>query len=181
MTIDEYKKLYPEEYVWHAERIWTAGLIEYGMIQFDEPSANYLAGPFQGHFGFYQIIDHLQRQLYSPLKTLQQLQEQNSLSHRHFPHNLYQNPAKDQTHLQTRLNKLSSKQRKEWQNSVNLFKNDQPSTNYPISIRISGNDDSSYIAFFPNQQSAINEIHLLLLIQPINIKDILSIGFIPDN
>ena len=55
MNIDEYQSRFPNEYVWTVTA-GTPGVIEEGMLAFDESAAHF-AGPFEGGFCYYRLAD----------------------------------------------------------------------------------------------------------------------------
>lgn len=178
MTTQQYKLLYPEEYVWmqdhYENKPWT---IQIGMLQFDD-SACYFAGPFDGNFCFFSLTNQKQYceiQNAKAKKPFLTLKSKLELQTKH-----YLNGCKNEEHLQKTLRKLSQKDRKKWENRK-LEITEATSDAY-FTLKLHGNDDASYSKFYTTKENALEELNLLLEIQPCNMeKDILSNQFVFTN
>lgn len=167
MNIKEYEEKY--ERVYCKQTSGMPALIAEGMVEFDEYSANWLAGPFKGNFAYFmlQYCNTIPWKLKSEKETLENFR----FSHYNIPnyiHKGFKGPAGNEIQLQKRLSTLTEKEKKYWENSVNKKYIKCPTIENPIRFYICGNDDTSYSKFFPSQELALDELALLVSMQPID-------------
>lgn len=171
MTIDEYLKLFPEQTVYRRPKYLP--LIKSGMLLFDEETACNWGGPFDGNYAYFDIIDHSKQYnngFVKKLKTEAELRHDFRMAWYAFPMypKRWMENAQSEEHLQKRLAQLSQKELKEWQARQDNYKIDQPHTENPVALFMSGNDDTTYTKFFPNTEAALEEIALFEIDQPLN-------------
>ena len=129
MTIKDYLNEYEtEDHTWLADlgtwehpkthkRVPRMGFIQAGMLKWVDAREFELAGPFEGGFAVYKLVDYS-----------------------------YQK---------------------------------EPQTN-PVCFRISGNDDASWVKYYPTQAEAVEDLTLLEGCGPLTVKDIKGMGFVDD-
>jgi hypothetical protein len=169
MNIDEYQSRFPNEYVWTVTA-GTPGVIEEGMLAFDESAAHF-AGPFEGGFCYYRLADMRDMPGWGPLSTVAELQQRQRFSHQNLPRRIrsqFGQPAQSEEHLQKRLALLTPKELKVWQEGKDKWRIDRPTLEFPIALKLAGNDDSTYTKFYPTLEAARAELDLFLADQPLN-------------
>jgi hypothetical protein len=179
MTIDEYKKLYPNESVW---RIRDGSHVTV-MLQFDEETACNLAGPFEGNYAYVSITDYRTLKLGWKIPTEAEYQQRHRFSQYHLPYrNRPSNPATTEAQLQQRLKALTEAEQRQWQRNVDKLTIEFPTQENPVALYVAGNDDSTYTKFFPTIEAAQEELDLLLAVQPVNMqRDLTDNGFVFTN
>lgn len=180
MTIDEYQIKFPEQQVWRGDN-YTPRIAE-GMILFDEDSACNLAGPFEGNYAYFTLTDYRTAPGWN-LHTEEWHQARNRYCVYHLPYkNRPRNPAENEDQLQRRLDKLTEKERRAWQVSVDGFHITCPTVEKPVALFIAGNDDSTYTRYFVNVEEGQEALDLLLAIQPLSWNEAIAYnGFVFTN
>lgn len=170
MKIEQYNILFPNE-----RRVWRSTLTDVngnsaavaeGMMQFDDTACSF-AGPFEGDYVHFALSDH--RNLFgTKLQTVAWHSEQQQLSHHNFPLGMFKAPAKNLDHLLRRLGKLSPKEHRAWEERVKKNFIEVATVDNPFSLKLSGNDDSTYTKFYPTLEAAQADLQLMLDMQPCN-------------
>lgn len=174
MNLTEYAALFPKQTLRHR-----TDSIQEKMILFDDNAANYLAGPFQGNYAYAAVIDDSKRLLLSETRERRRIR----LSPVYLPLRLFRQfrePAKNETHLQKRLAKLSNKELKIWEERVSQPLA-IPTKEKPFSLFIAGNDDASWTKFYPSEEEAIQELDFFEANQPVSWDAIKENGFVFTN
>lgn len=182
MEISEYTKAFPDEHVWRVKAS-NIGLLKEVMLQFEEKSSHSLAGPFQGGFAYVRVTNTKLIPSYG-LKSLESLKLLWRYSTRHFNETkvTFKGPAKDEQHLQRRLQSLKEPALKAWNASVEKFQPECPTKESPVEVFVAGNDDASWSKFFATEEEGLEELTYLLGQQPIDItRDIYNRGYVFTN
>lgn len=181
MNLEEYSKLFPQAYVWPAG---SKCLVD-GMLQFDEGTACILAGPFPGNYAYFRLRNFALEPEIGDFKlySVAELTEKHRLANYNFPWRMkLGQPAASEDHLQKRLLNLTKTERIEWDQKQANFVIDVPTQEFPVSLKICGNDDSTWTKFFATEEIAREELNLLLACQPVNFwRDIKENEFVFTN
>lgn len=159
------------------------GYLTEGMLQFDEDSRANWAGPFEGGFAYYCVIDN--RHLHLP--TLAEAAEQHRFSHWIMPDVVryqqgWKESAQNEEHLQKRLALLSYKDLKQWEINIRKMVVEFPTVENPFSLYMCGNDDCSYTKYYSTLEALQAELDLFLSDQPLNMSlHIYENGFVFTN
>lgn len=122
-------------------------LIREGMLQFTEETACVWGGPYPGGYAHFVIRDYSRYPFWKDPKIT--LPEANSFYYKE--------------KLRKLQNCTTKKEREKYQFTI-----DTVTAEFPISFRLSGNDDTSYSRFFATTKEALEELELLLACQPID-------------
>lgn len=172
MEIKKYKETFPSEHIdWL--RTSHSSFIYECMLQVGKGFC--LDNCFEGGFLHLSIIDYTH---FKWIKTKKESIDMQRFSHFYFPFRMFNNPAKDESHLQLRLSQLTPKQRKEWEDKISKIKIDYPTVEEPIKIQMSTVDDLYYVKIVSCISEAREIVANLEELQPLEYDYILSEGFI---
>jgi len=187
MNIQEYNQLFPHVRVMQRvtlQKDRTTAIVQDGMLLFTEQSAFCWAGPYEGNYAYFAIID--ERNIPNcPLLTEAQERQRYRFARYAMPWNgkrQYGDDAQSEKHLQARLKLLNNKQLKEWENNQQNHVIDQTTIENPISFYMAGNDDCSYTKFFPNIEAAQEQLLDFITSEPLNFDTVIhQNGFVFTN
>ncbi len=185
MQLDEYRLLYPTEIV-HSCTLTksdgTSALVREGMLKFDDSACDW-AGPFEGDYAYFCILDERHLPGTNKLKSLAQLREEARFCHYNMPRTAgFHNPATSEAQLQKRLKDLTPKELREWEAKIAAWHPEHAWIECPFTLYLCGNDDFSYSKWFPTLEAAHEEVELLLACEPLNTqRDIRDNGFVFTN
>lgn len=163
LTVEEFKDKYPGAFCWGSfndyQGIYPGVInIKEGLLQFTEETAHLWAGPFEGNHAQFTLEDYTNAVFaVGPNKGKKVLEvwhqrDQDALDKKERGHYEY---SKEHFHL---------------------YKWEQVHLENPVKLHISGNDDTSYSKFYPDQKSALEELELFIANEPLHAWDMIE-GF----
>ncbi len=154
MTFEEYVRQYGPYSSWGDFSTWAVDdpvhmpgqhVIEAGMLQFTEDTADRWAGPFPGGFALFVLSDHTNSPRLVSMAALHADEEARARKAAYYKREYHRNPV------------------------------EHPTDEKPVRLWLLGNDDTSYSKFYATAEEGRAELALLLACQPLKFNEMTSL------
>lgn len=153
LTIAQYKEKFPQEYCKYSNCPYGELLISEGYLQFTQETAYNWAGPFEGNYAFFTLKDYTDAiQSYGVNKGKKYLDVLAAA----------EKAREDQT------------ERNFYHRKPVIKHPEDPSWEFPIKLRMTGNDDTSYSKCYHTKEKALEELNLFIATQPLDFFQIVD-------
>lgn len=145
--------------------------IKSALIEYDEESVGWLAGPFAGKYGIITIIDwSMWTKLGTNAQLVEDVKKRLRKEERKIAASTTREDHKRQKWIKAQLASTDEEILQYWIESA--------TQELPVALRIMGNDDSSFTRFCATVEEAIEVYDLLMACQPVNHqRDVMPMGF----
>lgn len=183
MLIADYQKKFPDEKVYCVKE--NPYIIEQGMLEFTEDSADCWAGPFNERWAYYSVSNGhlLHRYRNYPLLSIAEAKEQARLSSCGWPSRfrLTERSVMSEHKVQLMFSQMNKEEIKNKEHHIENSYKDYYTLDTPFRLYMCGNDDCSYSKFYPNLEQLREELAILEACQPLEMTDIHNLGFVFTN